>query len=663
MSERLRIKFLIAIWGARYVHEFARVSLPSYLAPGNIPHLAANADLEILVMTTAESISAFDDDPAFARLRSICPVRFILIDDLVTAGQYGVTLTLAFARGIRDSGEQQTSTHFVFMNSDFVLSAGSLASMLKKLEAGSRCIVAPSLRARSEDVLGVLESRVDEEGVLSMPSRELVGLTLRSLHPTVIGKTVTQQLCTCRTHNQVYWQVDESTLLGRYHLIFMLAIKPEVPMGAVNSYCDYGFIPELVPSGDFTVMDDSDDFFMLELQAAAQEKNQLRGGYSSIEEIADQLAEWTTAEHRRFARVDVVFHAKDKPANLAAARAEFTAWFDRLSARLKGAPMTHAGHYYWTMGLQAWAIAKFGKARRVLPPELRADSIASGQHDGQLAYPLRPERQSEPTALQRLHINAIKWVKQLLGSMPVVPIWSHEWRDGRLVLDWVKGVTRRRGGRHLFVASPDSPLVRFFSRRSEFDVSEQLTAYLGDRSGEDDEPAPPGNAYDSILLHVYRADVRQSARAFERLRPVLAPTGQMALFVHHRRGEFDPSNFSYELAQYAEDVLPPDWLGYEIEARFVGGRLKRWLRLVEVELFGYLVPSSRIRPLRMAAGVLLWPFVAAIMAVYNAINREALEECPDYCSSFLLTFNPRPAGEKRPDEERPATAANPEFAG
>src|SRR4051794_30387325 len=115
--QKLKIKFLTVIWGDRYIEEFAQVSLPSYLAEGNLPALAQDSDIEVLVLTAENSRRKFDEEPAFRRLGAICPVRFIYIDDLITTGVYGVTLTLAYARGIMDSGAAQTETHFIFMNS------------------------------------------------------------------------------------------------------------------------------------------------------------------------------------------------------------------------------------------------------------------------------------------------------------------------------------------------------------------------------------------------------------------------------------------------------------------------------------------------------------------------------------------------------------------
>ena len=341
MTDRLKVRFLTVIWGTRYIEEFARVSLPSYLAAGNLPFMAAETDLEIVVMTSTESRDKFEERDYLDKLKALCPVRFILIDDLITNGNYGVTLTLAYARGIRDSGPEQTNTHFVFMNSDFVLADGSLRTLVAKLREGHHAIMAPSLRACSEVVVPALIDAVDQvDHTLTMSPRSMVQLAFDNLHATVIGKTITQDFITCTTHNQIYWQVDKNTLLGRYHLIFMLAIKPEVPMGLVNSYCDYGFIPELVPSGDFSIIDDSDGFFMLEIQSAEQEKGYLRCGHTPPEKIADELSAWTTREHRRFAEVDVVFRSGDLPAGLQQVRADAAGFISGLHQRMGRRPET-----------------------------------------------------------------------------------------------------------------------------------------------------------------------------------------------------------------------------------------------------------------------------------------------------------------------------------
>lgn len=653
MAERLKVRFLTVIWGARYIDEFARVSLPSYLAPGNLPALAEGADLEVVVMTSHDSVAEFEGKPAFEMLRRLCPVRFLFIDDLITTGCYGVTLTLAYARGIADAGAAQTDTTFVFMNSDFVLADGALATLLARLREGARCVMAPSLRARAEAALPRLMAAVDEQhGTLAMPAREMVRLAFDALHPTVIAKTVSQRFITCTTHNQIYWQVDANTLIGRYHLIFMLAIRPEVPIGRVNSYCDYGLVPELVPSGQFTILDDSDDFFMLELQPAAQEKGFLYCGVKAPASIARELSVWTTREHRRFAVVDVLFRTAERPAGLDAARGELAAFMAEMQARMSRRPMDHVDHFYWTLGVEAWrSLKEVGSDEPVWPPELEAKAapapprgrglLARGRGLGRagLAW-LRAER-GQP--LYRIAASMLTGygvmlarVRRAMGTMPQVRVWHHLWPDAQLVLDWVEAA-RRRGTRHLLVATADSTLPAFLGRRGGFEVRTGLDAFLDEaEAGHGGPISGVGEGYDGALVHLHRADVTGMARLIEATQPLLRPGGTIAVFVDHPNAEMDPNNFSGELAQYIEDLLPADWIGSSVSARFAGGRIKRRLRRLERRILNHLMPTSWTRLPLVVGAMAAWPLVAALTAANNLRMGRANEICPTFCTSALI---------------------------
>ncbi len=560
-------------------------------------------------------MATFDREPIFRRLKALCPVRFIIIDDLITTGVYGVTLTLAYARGIRDSGPLQTSTHFVFMNSDFVLADGSLRTLVGKLREGHRCVMAPSLRACSEAVLPVLLAAAEKAGgTLAMAPRDMVKLAFDNLHPTVIGKTITQEFVTCATHNQIYWQVDKNTLLGRYHLMFMLAIRPEVPMQGVNSYCDYGFVPELVPSDRITVLDDSDQFFMLELQAEAQENFMLRCGTSSPRQIANGLSRWTTREHRRFAEKDIVIHADDLPAALADIRAEAAAFMAAVRRNMRRRPWTHIAHFYWVSGVQAWAVRKYGEdgSPHEFPPELAHQK-------------------------SRIYVALLGRVRRLAGALPNVPIWNYLWLDSRLVLNWVAAARSHPPSRKLLICDAASPLPRALSTLVPLDVWIDRPLSAVGEAAQRQRAANAEQLYDNILIHVYRANVRSTREKLNAAMRLARPDGTISIYIEHRHGELDGSNFSLELAQYVNEVLAFNWIGSRVVARFVGGRVRRKLRRIEIRMVQYLMPSSVLQaPLTLAA-VLLWPVVAALTAANNWRLRSPSKSCPEYCSSALLS--------------------------
>lgn len=645
MTSRPKVRFLTAIWGQRYIREFAAVSLPSYLAPGNLPLLADHCDLEVLVMTSEASRAHFEAEPLFTRLTAACPVRFIYIDDLITTGVYGVTLTLAYTRGILSMGAAQTDTHFVFMNSDFVLADGAFRELLCRMQEGHPCIMAPSLRAQAESVMPALAGRIDPAtGTLVIAPRQLVRIAFDNLHPTVIGKTVSQDFVTCRTHNQVYYQVDSDTLLARYHLIFMLAIKPERPMQPANSYCDYGFVPELVPSGKFHVLDDSDRFFMLEMQSSEQELSLLRCGMSDAAGIAKELSSWTTREHRRFASVDVVFHAGDLPPALPRARTALQDFMRSIDARMRRRAKPHKEHYYWASGVEVWCMLRALDSPEpiALPPELALS-------DRRRPWLLRIAGQGVRRArhhsarLARYPLALADW----LGiRMPRSVSWDHLWLDRRLALDWATQTGVATATRTLLVTSGASLLSRELSRLAPFSV--ELGAAQMRRGIDDTTPGSPvlNGSFDAVLMHVFRSNVRQTRNLIEHVVPFVRPGGQIAVFVEHLRSETDPTDFSVELASYILDVLPASWIGQRVRARFAGGRMKRRLRQIDLYLLRRsLSPTGKLGAFVAAA---LRPAVALATLANNLRLRSPLSACPPYCSSALLSLR-LPERESRQD--------------
>lgn len=370
-----KVKFLTVVWGESYIERFCSLSLPSFLAPGNLPALAKSTQLEVVIMTRRNDFEYFECHLGFIALSKICQVRFVEIDDLISSAVYGVTLTLAYARPIIAEGQDMLNTHFVFMNADFVLANGSLAALCTHILDGRSIVLGPSFRATAEEVEPILEAAVDKTGcLLDMEPRRMVELALKNLHPTTFAKNVNQKML-CSTHpNQFYWSVDEHTMIGRCYLIFMLCLKPERIIESINCYCDYSFIPELCPSGDEVILNDSDDFFMLETQARHQEKHMLRAGKGSKKEIALSLQEWTTFEHRRAASYDIVFHSKDVPPQIEVVKAEAKLFIDSLS-RYLGSPVSHINHRYWVSGVEAWRSLRSKSGLSVTVPELAPYSI------------------------------------------------------------------------------------------------------------------------------------------------------------------------------------------------------------------------------------------------------------------------------------------------
>jgi len=635
MPERLKARLLTAVWGERYVKEFAQRSLPSYLAPGNIPAIAKTVDLEVVILTTRSSVKAFRNEPSFQKLQALCHSRFLLIDDLITTGNYGVILTLAYARGIIDAGAEQVNTWFIFMNSDFVLADGGLKNLLPILARDDHAIMSASLRVRAETVMPLLDHFIAESGTqLAISPREAVGLALANLHGTVIGKTITQDLVTCQTHNQIYWGVDESTLLARNHLIFMLAIKPERPMRAVNSYFYYGLVPELVPSGRIHVIGDSDTFFMMEMQPSQQESSFLCYGTKSQLEISDELSGWTTKEHRLYASHDVIFHAREIPSFAESTRSEAQRFITDLHAQLR-APMDHADHFYWVRGLEAWfSLRAFsGAAKLPVPPELTLPDTSE-----KAPTPLQ-HRRSVQSSLKGRFAQVAMQFKRLLGSVPYVSIMHPHWIDACMLLKWVRSQQPDPHGKNLLICEELNP--KTFRLSQEFNaeaisLAGTMTLTKRFRNGTD---------YANILIMIDPSLATSVGRIIHELYQLQGFTNRLTIHMRHRDGDIQ-GDLSNELSRCITDLLPDDWLAHEYTALSAGGYLKDLLSKSHLTLAQILIDFQIRRLPQFTLAMFLYPITIALTVAYNVWMAKRERNCTNYISSVLISMHRlHPAGD------------------
>ena len=173
-----------------------------------------------------------------------------------------------------------------------------------------------------------------------------------------------------------------------------------------------------------------------------------------------------------------------------------------------------------------------------------------------------------------------------------------------------------------------------------------------------------GQVYDHILIHVFQANIRSTRQKVEVAMRLLKPGGTVAIFIQHLNGEFHDGDFSFELAQYASQILVSNWMGYQVSAQFVGGRTKRYLRRLEASLFKRVFPArtrlqssaassnafdqvrwlaARFRAvarrlLVAVAAVLVYVVVLALRVANNLRLRNSLKACPEYCSSVLIAM-------------------------
>ena len=368
---RPRIRMIIPIWGEDYIERWLALSFASLCSEGNIPYLDEHSDLELALATKSDDAARMRGDGRFARMTQGLRIVFVGIDEFFPPRDqvsYGVPLALAYGKAIAELGEARLGSFVIIMTADMILSAGSLKSLLDRLEEGYAIVTAPSIRVVDAEARPLLLDRVDREaGVMTMSSRHMMAVVNAHLHNTVRARTVNEaEFIDSTYYHNIYWRVSDDCLAGHYFLLMPLCFQMQRPLTKVLCPIDYGFITEICPDGRFTVLNDSDDMLMLELQERDSQAYLLRIAppAASLEqrltrlegEIAVTTGGWATSEHRRSASRMLYFHERDLPPDIAERTARFQTFMENIFARMPPAP-SHIRHFHWLGGRRRAAIA------------------------------------------------------------------------------------------------------------------------------------------------------------------------------------------------------------------------------------------------------------------------------------------------------------------
>ena len=238
--------------------------------------------------------------------------------------------------------------------------------------------------------------------------------------------------------------------------------------------------------------------------------------------------------------------------------------------------------------------------------------------------------------LMGLHQRLLGFGRRLRGKHPHLPVWHPGWADAALARATLTGPPD--GGRNLLVCGAGSPLVGLAEALGGFTERFDLTALMRGRVA-----ATPGS-YDHIVMHLAHPLLPGTLGMMAAAAAMLRPGGTISLFLVGPDDAPLAHDLGAELATAPERILPSDWLGWQVEARFTGGLARRILTQIEQALFRQAA-AARLRNLPLALlAVSLWPAVAACLAIQNRRSQRPRGARPRFCTSALIRLR-RPAPE------------------
>jgi hypothetical protein len=531
-------KLLLPVWGYNYVRQFLEIGLPTLLAPGNVPAVARSLLAEFIILTSADDEAFIREHPGFKRLAAVCPTTISTIDHLITDGNYSTTITLAYTEAVRNVGAAMVDTCFFFLVSDYIVADGSLENALKRILRGASAVVVGNFQVALEQAQPWLQDRLTTaRDFLALPPRELMRWSLNHLHPATLANTVNIPFSHNSHTNRLFWRVDGSTVLGRFYLMHMLCVRPEVMDFVIGSSCDYSFIPEMCPSGNVEAIGDSDEYLVVELQPVEHESAFLRPGPLDPRALAKSLNDWATSVHRANAHHSVVFHADDLPPQLGAKIAEADQYVAGIERYLKRKPLPHRGHPYWRGAMAAFYDAT---GRKLTEDEWRYA----------LGFP--------PTNdwLTRWLLYRAKYA--LMGQPPRVLPWHPDWPDLKTVLGELAPFFADRNQRLLMLSNEPTAFTVALADNGERVHRMRCVPFLKTLP---ERYLPLHGKFDICLLELPETDLRYGDELIDRIVPLMKNGGRIIVSVRNRRisdptGEFGRS-MAYQSARLIRSGAVP----------------------------------------------------------------------------------------------------------
>jgi hypothetical protein len=370
----------------------------------------------------------------------------------------------------------------------------------------------------------------------------------------------------------------------------------------------------MCPSDNVEIIDDSDEYLVIEMQPRLHEAGMLRAKPQTVAGLARTLSKWTTARHRKNAETTVVFHAGEVPRHLRGAKEEADRFVDQVRRRLEP-PSPFRDHPYWR-----GAIAAFKEATglRLTRLELR---YALG-----LEHPDFSRARIKAWMSKTLHFS-------LLGNGPKLRSWHPRWPDHQLVLKEMSPALRQKDNKLIIIANVPSVFTTSIPDGGELKFRTQSNIFL---------KHPPEfyralhGSFDVCLIEIDEREMDIGDLLLDRVTPLMKSGATVFVSVYNRRSLLNAKHFTRSISFRAARLLRPSVTSSQYY--FIKAGMSRWFAF---NMIRRVVGLARKRPiigvpLLVASGLPL----AICTLVSNRLSRVKKDRPPNgIASSFLMVMN------------------------
>jgi hypothetical protein len=280
--------FMVSFWGQRYRNYFVERCLPSLLAAGNFPVLAAAEGHRLLIGTPASDWTAIKELPILQAVRRHVTPVWVAIDppdekQSIGGSAEAILYHTSCQRRLFELAHAYRGYGSIVFP-DTIISQGMVASLKKSAAAGHHLVMCAAMRQTEETVMAELHSSgyfpaaaslSTTAESLSIPQRAMADLAIRHLHPEVtIYDWEDDAAPPLPAHR--FWRIpgNGGIVLRTYYGLPVLmdyAVVTNHDVACLDEQIveDVYALRNFYQAGGVHVVQDSDDFVIISLTPAA----------------------------------------------------------------------------------------------------------------------------------------------------------------------------------------------------------------------------------------------------------------------------------------------------------------------------------------------------------------------------------------------------------
>ena len=189
-NRKVNIRCAVPVWGKDFIDIFMKFLLSSLLAPGNLPYISKDRDVEFVLYTQANDIELVESYPQWQELSKIISVEIVTIESIIekkhhlnNSGCKYSTMSLCHNDAL-DRCIEDGKALFIPL-ADFVYSSHFLKEAVSKLDGGYDVVFVYGFRVgRKSFAEAMMPYRDYDNGkALSVSSARILDAGKKNMHP------------------------------------------------------------------------------------------------------------------------------------------------------------------------------------------------------------------------------------------------------------------------------------------------------------------------------------------------------------------------------------------------------------------------------------------------------------------------------------------------